>query len=166
MSSKTITSCLDDLFSRASSRLRHFHREVHRGYHAVRPRNVFAGDVEGRSVIGACPREGKTESYVYAFVKGVQLQRNQSLVVIHAKHGVPGAICSVIKNGVGGKRTANDCRLSIGDGKPGRCFASVTGRLEFGDSGCDQFDLFAAERAGFTGVRVQTSDGDAWLCDS
>src|SRR5213076_2987736 len=113
MSSKTITSCLDDLFSRASSRPRHFHREIDRGDHAVRPRNVFAGDVEGGSVIGACARERKTERYVYAFVKGVQLQRNQSLVVIHAKHGVPGAICSVIKNSVGGKRTGDDCRLPI-----------------------------------------------------
>src|SRR2546423_4568493 len=84
-----------------------FHREIDRGDHAISPRNVFAGDVEGRSMIGACAREGKTERYVYAFVKGVQLQRNQSLVVINAKHGVPGAVRGVIKNGVGGKRTGD-----------------------------------------------------------
>src|SRR5882724_7254547 len=92
-----------------------FHREIDRGDHAVGPRNVFAGDVEGRSVIGACAREGKTERHVYAFVKGVELQWNQSLVVIHAKHGVPGAICSVIKNDVGGKRTGDDRRSPIAD---------------------------------------------------
>src|SRR2546423_6671680 len=86
---------------------REFHCEIDRGDHAVVPRNIFARDVERRPVIGARSREGETEGYVYPFVKSMQLQRNQPLIVIHAKHSVPGAIRGVVKDSVRRKRTGH-----------------------------------------------------------
>src|SRR6476469_10805266 len=62
-----------------------FHREIDRGNHAVGPREVFPCDLESGAVIGARSGKGKPEGDVHAFVKRVEFQRDESLIVIHAE---------------------------------------------------------------------------------
>ena len=45
------------------------------------------------------------ERYVHAAVECVQLQRDQSLIVVHAKHRVEFAFNRAVENGVGRNRT-------------------------------------------------------------
>ena len=87
--------------------------------------------------------------------------------MIHAKHAVPGAIRGVVKDSVGRKWTGN-FGFSIW-----KVQARSLRELRYGDFGLqllhgwfDYLGFFMAQRAGFTGVRVQTSDGDARLFDS
>src|SRR5207249_3832146 len=70
-------------------RFREFGRETNRGNHAIRTGNAFAGDVEGGAVIGTGARKRQAEGDVHAGMKGVQLQRNQALIVIQTESGVP-----------------------------------------------------------------------------
>ena len=78
-----------------------FHRESNRGDHAVGPRDSLAGDGESGAVIGAGAREGESESDVHSFMERVEFQRDQALIVIHAKHGVEFSLHGAVENGVG-----------------------------------------------------------------
>ena len=80
-----------------------FHREFDRGDHAVGARDSFAGDFERGSVIRTRARKWQAQRHIHALVKGVELQRNQSLIVIHAEHCIPFAFAGVMKNRVGRK---------------------------------------------------------------
>ena len=81
--------------------MRKFHRESNRGDHAVGPRDSLAGDGESGAVIGAGAREGEAESDVHSFMESVEFQRDQSLIVIHAKHGIEFSLDGVMENSVG-----------------------------------------------------------------
>ena len=52
-------------------------------------------------MIGAGARKGETERDIHAFMEGVQLERDQSLIVIHAEHGVEFALDRAMENRVG-----------------------------------------------------------------
>ena len=80
---------------------RQFHGEPDRGDHAVGPRDALAGDRKSGAVIRAGARERQAKSDVHAFMESVQFQRDQSLIVIHAKHAVEFSLDRAMKNGVG-----------------------------------------------------------------
>src|SRR3977135_3883002 len=56
-----------------------FHGEMNRGYHAFGARDIFPSDCEGGPVIGARAGKGKAEGNIHAFVKRMELQRDQPL---------------------------------------------------------------------------------------
>ena len=80
---------------------RKFHRESDRGDHAVGPRDSLVSDGESGAVIGAGAREGKAESDVHSFMESVEFQRDQALIVIHAKHGVEFSLHGAVENSIG-----------------------------------------------------------------
>src|ERR1051326_756099 len=86
--------------------LRKFNRQVDRRDHAVGLRDSFAGDLECGAVIGTRARKWKTKCRVHAAVKGVQLERDEGLIVIHAKHGIEFTFDCAMENSVGGMRAA------------------------------------------------------------
>ena len=81
--------------------LREFRGEVNCRDHAVGPRRALARDVEGSSMIGAGPRKRQAECHVHSGMKGVQLQWNQTLIVIHAESGVPFPVSEMKEECVG-----------------------------------------------------------------
>jgi hypothetical protein len=111
--------------------------------HAVLPRDAFASNLEGCAVIGAGARKRQTERNVHAAVESVQLQWDQTLIVIHAENGIEFTFSGATKDGVGRKRADEDCGLRIAD-----C------GLQFFDRWRDDFDFFATEFTRFAGVRI------------
>ena len=81
---------------------REFHGEIDRRDHAVGSCDSFSGNFKRGAVIGTGARTRQTERHVHAVVKCVQLKRNQSLIVIHAKHRVEFAFNRPVENRVGG----------------------------------------------------------------
>ena len=69
--------------------LRELRGQIDRSDHTVWARDAFAGDIEGGAVIGTGARERQAEGDVHAGMKGVQLQWNQTLIVIQTESGVP-----------------------------------------------------------------------------
>src|SRR5437764_6565868 len=64
-------------------------RQIDRRNHTVGASDAFARDVEGGAMIGAGSGKGQAESNVYAGMEGMQFQRDQTLIVVHANCGVP-----------------------------------------------------------------------------
>src|SRR5689334_18800639 len=62
--------------------------QIDRRDHAVGLGDSFAGNLECGAVIRTGPGKWQPQRGVHAAVKSVQLERDQSLIVIHAKHGV------------------------------------------------------------------------------
>ena len=71
-------------------------------------RDSFSGDLECCSVIGTRAWEWQAECRVHAVMKRIQLQRNQTLIVIHAKHGVEFAVGRAMKDCVRRMRARKD----------------------------------------------------------
>ena len=69
--------------------------------HTVGPRDAFSRNIERGSVIGTGAGKGQTEGDVHAGMKGVQLQWNQTLIVIHAESGVPFPVSEMEEESVG-----------------------------------------------------------------
>ena len=86
--------------------------QLHGCEHAVWSRDAFAGNLKRGAVIGAGARKRQTESDVHAFVKRMQLERDEPLIVIHAKDAVPLAAGGVVKDGVGRERTSEERVIS------------------------------------------------------
>src|SRR4051794_5911018 len=84
--------------------LRELRGEVNCRDHAVGPCGTLARDVEGGSMIGTGPRKRQAERHVHSGMKGVQLQWNQTLIVIHAESGVPFSASKMEEESVGRKR--------------------------------------------------------------
>ena len=82
---------------------RQLHCELDGGDHAVRSRDSFARDLKSRAMIRTGTRERKPEGDVHSFMEGMQLQWNETLIVIHAEHRVPFAGDCAVENGVGRK---------------------------------------------------------------
>src|SRR6266404_5571891 len=85
--------------------LHQFNRQIDRGNHAIGFRDSFPRDFKRGAVIGTGAGERQAERRVHAVMKRVQFERDQSLIVIHAKHGVEFAFDRAVENGVGGSRT-------------------------------------------------------------
>ena len=81
-----------------------FGGKIDGGDHTVRTSHSFTGNFERGAVIGAGARKGKPKRHVHTLVKGVEFQRNQSLIVIHAEYRVEFAFNRTMKNCVGGVR--------------------------------------------------------------
>ena len=77
-----------------------FHSEIDRCDHAVGSRESLAGNIKRSAVIRAGSRKWEPQGDVYAFVKRMQLQRDQSLIVIHTKYGFEFAFNGAVKNRV------------------------------------------------------------------
>src|SRR5947209_20390798 len=92
--------CEELVTSPLFSRVGEFNRELDRSDHAVRPRRAFSGELECGAVVRTGARKGQPESYIHAFVKRVQLKRNEPLIVIHAKDRIPFAVHSAMENRV------------------------------------------------------------------
>ena len=69
--------------------LRELRGQIDRSDHTVWVRDAFAGDIKGGAVIGTGARKRQAEGDVHTGMKGVQLQRNQALIVIQTESGVP-----------------------------------------------------------------------------
>jgi hypothetical protein len=82
-------------------------------------------------------------------MESVQLQRNQTLIVIHAENGIPIALRRVMENRIGGKGTGEDCGFSIFDF-----------RLQLFQRREDQISFFFSHGAGFAGMWIETGDRD------
>ena len=140
----------DQIFDFAQDDFRcQFHREINRGDHAVGTRDAFARNFKCSAVVGTGARKRQPERYVHAAVECVELQRNQSLIVVHAKYRVEFAFNRSVENGVRRNRT-NDFRFTILDS-----------RLQFLNCRRDDFNFFDAEFAGFAGVRIESGNGNA-----
>src|ERR1700722_11487766 len=85
-----------------------FNREFDRSDHAVGLCESFAGDRKGGAVIGAGAGEWEPKRYVHAAMKGVQFERDQPLIVIHAKSGTPPPLRQTMKERVGRDRAGED----------------------------------------------------------
>src|SRR4029453_10266979 len=84
--------------------------EINRGDHAVRTGHSSAGNFKRGAVIRTGARKRKPKRHVHALVKGVEFQRNQSLIVIHAEYRVEFAFNRTMENCVGGVGTG-ECAL-------------------------------------------------------
>ena len=85
--------------------MRQLHREINRGDHAVGTRDAFARNFKCSAVVGTGAGKRQPERYVHAAVERVQLQWDQSLIVVHAKHRVEFAFNRAVENSVGRNRT-------------------------------------------------------------
>jgi hypothetical protein len=81
--------------------LRELRGQVDRGDHTVWARDAFAGDIERGAVIGTGARKRQAEGDVHAGMKGVQLQRNQTLVVIQTESSVPFLVSEMEEERIG-----------------------------------------------------------------
>ena len=118
-----------------------FHSEIDRCDHAIRLRESLAGNIKRSAVIRAGSRKWESQGDVYAFVKRMQLQWDQSLIVIHTKYRVEFAFNGAMKNRV----------WRVWPGYFG--LPATAGELlsDFGfqrrDSGTDDIDFFASDLA-------------------
>src|SRR5215471_1095119 len=89
--------------------------------------------------------ERKAERHIHRMVECKRLDRDECLIVIHAQGGVIARPRSLMKHRIGGEW-------------PLRVDAFVDKR---GDGRGDDAAVFLAERAGFTGMRVEAGDRQA-----
>src|SRR5205823_8605873 len=89
--------------------LREFPSQLDRRNHTVGPRDAFARYIERGAMIGAGARKGQAESHVHTAVKGVKFKRDQTLIVIHAKGGVPFPVSKMEKKCVRGDGAFEGC---------------------------------------------------------
>src|ERR1700731_4060896 len=136
--------------------LREFNGEINRGDHTVGPGESFAGNFESGSVIGAGAREGETERDVHASVKGVEFERDEALIVIHAESSVPALRDEIVKQCVG-RQWTND----FGPSRTGIFRISDFG-FQLRHGRCDDLDFFAPDFSRFAGVRIQSRHRDAY----
>ena len=126
-----------------------FGSEADGGFHAVGTGNATTGDVKGCAVVGTRADEWKAERNIHPLVEGMELERDEALVVIHAKDSVEFAFDSAVENGVRGKWALE-----------------IAVVLQLRDGWRDDFDFLVAEVAVFTGVWVETCNGNAGFGDT
>ena len=114
-----------------------FGGEADRGFHAVRAGDAATGDLEGGSVVGTGANEWKTEGDIHPFVEGMELERDQALVVIHAKNAIEFPLHRTMEN-----RVWREGALEIGVA------------FQFIDSGGNDVDFLSAEVAVFSRVGI------------
>jgi hypothetical protein len=114
-----------------------FGGEADGGFHAVRAGDALTSDLEGRAVVGASANEWKAEGDIHPSVKGMELERDQALVVIHAKDAIEFPLHRTVENRVRRERALE-----------------VAVAFQFLNGGGDDVDFIAAEVAIFTGVGI------------
>ncbi len=97
-------------------------------------------------MVRARAKEWQAEGDIHAFVECVELERNQSLIVIHAKDAVEVTLDRAVEYGVGGEGAVE-----------------IPMRFQKCDGGRNGLDFLAAEVAVFSGVGIQSSHGDAGI---
>src|SRR5262245_57732647 len=117
--------------------------ESNRGDHAIWSREAFSSKVESRAVIRARPWPGEPERDIHTLVEGVQLRRNQALIVIHAEHPIEFTRHGAIENRIRRKRPADFRNLSAF-------------RLQRGYRRGNQLNLFEPESTFLSRVGVQS----------
>ena len=120
-----------------------FGGEAYGGFHAVGAGYAATGDLEGGAVVRAGAYEREAERDIHPFVERMKFERDQPLVVIHAKHSVKFPLDRAVENRVWSERPLKD-----------------TTRGQLLNSGCNHLDLLATEVSIFTSVGIQTSHGD------
>ena len=106
---------------------------------------VFSSDVVRRAMIHRCSDERRTESERYAAEEVMELERDQSLVVVHANDGIVIAARRLMKQAIGGKRSAR--------------FNSFSREGSYGRD--NRFFLLIAKNSFFPSVRVQRCNRNA-----
>ena len=122
------------------------------GEEAVGAGDAAAGDVERGAVVGAGAGEREAEGDVHAGVEGVELEGDETLVVIHAEDAVEVAFDGAEEDGVGREGAGEVGGEAAGD--------------EGANGGGDEVGFFAAEVAVLAGVGVEAGDGDARMGDA
>src|SRR5215212_7560291 len=126
---------------------RKLRRQVDRRDHTVRTRDVPAGDLESRAVIGTGSRKRKAKRDVHAVVECVKLKRYQTLVMVHAEHAIEFTAGGAEKNRIRRERAVEN-RANLR-------------RVAKGLHGWrDDLNFLAAQRARFTRMRIESSHGN------
>ena len=97
------------------------------------------------------PRLRQAEGDVHRLVEIQQLERDQSLVVVHRQHRIEFPLRRIAENRIR--------HIRAGEG-------GEAGFVERGDGGGDDGFFLAAESAVLPGMGVQPADGDAGGCDA
>ena len=118
--------------------------EADGGFHAVCTGNAATGDVEGRAVVGARADKWQAKRDIYSFVEGMEFERDEALIVIHAQHSVELAFDGAVENGIRRKRALE-----------------IAVALQVCDGRHDDFYFLEAEIAVFASMGIETGDGDA-----
>ena len=120
------------------------HRQPDRCDHAFRVRDSLARNFESGSVIRTGAREWQAKRDVHPFVKSVQFQRDQSLVVIHTKDRPEFSFDRAVEYRI--RREWAEEKFTV--------------TIQLGDCRPDNLELFPAELAALAGVRIQTRHRD------
>ena len=97
----------------------------------------MTSDLKGRAVVRAGANEREAEGDIHPFVKRVELEWDQALVVIHAKNAIEFPLHRTMEN-----RVWREGALEIGVA------------FQFIDSGGNDVDFLSAEVAVFAGVGI------------
>ena len=84
------------------------------------------GNFKCSAVVRAGPRERQSQRDVHAGIERVKLQRDQSLIVIHAEHAVEFAADRSMKNGIGRNGTGESCVCRRSKVQPAVTAGSIT----------------------------------------
>lgn len=112
--------------------------------------NSAAGDVECRPVVNRGTDDRQTECNIYRLSKRETFYRHQSLIVVARRHRV---------------ELTSERAEEQGVGREGTCYVDTFSTTLF-DCGLDLAGFFRAEQSVFTGVRIQSRNGDARPGDS
>lgn len=96
-------------------------------------------------MVRAGPWKWQAQRDIHPFIEGVELERDQTLVMIHAQNAVELALYDAIKKCIRRMRARNLRRTIQGEAKRFNCRR-------------DDIDLFSAQIPILTGVRVQTGN--------
>ena len=115
--------------------------------HRARVCLVPSCHLEGRTVVGRSPDDGKSCRVVDSIFKGQRLERRQALVVVHGQSGVEILVMTQTEIAVRGERTEGQDAFfgSLPDGRD------------------DDFLLFCAQQASVSAVGVEAQHGNLRL---
>lgn len=115
------------------------------GFEALSESFALVCDVEGSSMIHGSANDGQAEGDIGAAFEVEEFERDMALVMVHADDGVEFAFEGLLEDGVG-----REWPVSVEAVRA----SSVDGRGDF-------VGILGAEGIIFTGVRVESGDGDA-----
>ncbi len=111
---------------------------------------ILPGNIESRAMIGCGADDRQAERNVDRVLEVKRLDRDQRLVVVHAKRSIVGRTRTGVEHRVGGVRAR--------DPPPFGC--------ERGNGRLDDLDFLAPELPAFARVRIEARDREAGLGDS
>jgi hypothetical protein len=105
----------------------------------------FPGNVIGGAVVHGCPDNGQSQGDIHPVLEMNQLKGNQSLVMVHAHHGITTGLYGVIEHRIRGHGPLNIQALVL---------------CGFDSRGNDSL-FFMTEKTGFSGMGIQSGHGQA-----